>query len=60
MEEKNNEKLLDELKMIKRTLQHLLAIELYKSDVKHAAIGKHLSVSTVVVGAMLKGVNKEK
>ena len=41
-------------------LQHLLAVELYKSGVKQEVIAKHhLHVATARVNEMLKDVKKE-
>jgi len=39
-------------------LKHLLALELYKAGVSHAAIAKHLHVATATVVNMLKGVRR--
>ncbi len=58
----NNKEVLNELKTIKKTVQHLLALELYKSGVKQTEIGKHLGISTAAANGLLKGVkvNKDK
>lgn len=42
-----------------KLLQHLLALELAKSDVTQEVIGKHLHVAKATVVEMLKGVKKE-
>lgn len=48
------------LDTIIQLLKHLLALQLYRSDVPQAEIGKHLHVATGSVAKMLKGVRKEK
>lgn len=45
---------------IEKTLQHLLALELYKLNVSQADIGKHLGIAKGSVNKMLKGVKKQK
>lgn len=49
-----------QLENIASLLKHLLAIELYKSDVKQQDIGKHLKMSTASVNKLLKGIKKGK
>ena len=39
-------------------LQHLLVLELARSGVKQAAIGKHVRIATAKVNGMLRGVKK--
>ena len=48
------------LDAIIQPLKHLLALQLYRSDVPQAEIGTHLYVATASVVKMRKGVSKEK
>ena len=41
-------------------LSHLLAVQLYKSNVSMGAIGKHLHIAKATVVKMLKDIKKEK
>ena len=41
-------------------LEKLVAIELFRLDVKQAEIGKHLGIATAKVNSMLKGIGKKK
>ena len=43
-----------------KLLQHLLALELAKSNVTQEVIGKHIHVAKATVVEMLKGVKREK
>ncbi len=45
---------------IERTLQHLLAIELFRHDVPQSEIGKHLGIAKGSVNKLLKGLKKQK
>lgn len=41
-------------------LRHILAVELYKSNVTKEAIREHLHIAKATVVRMLKGIDKEK
>lgn len=41
-------------------LQHILALELYKSGMSQEVIGKHLRIAKASVVKMVKGVRKER
>ena len=58
---KDHDQIMEEkLDVLVELLQNLLAIELSKGGVSHAAICKRLHISNVKVGTMLQGVKKEK
>jgi predicted transcriptional regulator len=48
-----------ELIEIKKLLQQLLAVELFKSGVPQADIAKRLHIATASVNQMLKGVKRD-
>ena len=48
-----------ELKEIKKLLQQLLAVELFKSGVPQADVAKRLHLATASVNQMLKGVKRD-
>jgi len=57
--EKEYKELSKQMTSIEKSLQHLLAIELYKLNVSQADIGKQLGIATGSVNKLLKGIKKE-
>jgi len=49
----------DDLEMVVKLLQNLLAIELWRSGLSQAEIGKRMGIAKGSVNKMLKGVKKE-
>lgn len=49
----------DDLSSIAQLLQNLLTIELWRSGLSQAEIGKRLGIATGSVNKMLKGVSRE-
>jgi len=60
MAKNSNHTIEEKLDVIIELLQNLLALELSKSGVTQADIGKRLHVAKATVVEMLKGVKKEK
>lgn len=58
--EKENKELSRQILNIEKSMQHLLAIELYKLDVTQEDIGKHLGIAKASVNKLLKGIKKQK
>lgn len=50
---------MNDSKIIIQLLQNLLVIELWRGGLSQSEIGKRLSMRTVSVNKMLKGVNRE-
>ncbi len=49
----------NDMKSIAQYLKNLLAIELWRSGLSQAEIGKRLGIATGSVNKMLKGISKE-
>ena len=58
--EKEYKELSKKITNIEKTLQFLLAVELFKLDLPQAEIGKQLGISTGSANKMLKGLKKQK
>lgn len=58
--EKEYKELSKRIENIEKSLQHLLALEMFKLDTPQAEIGKQLGIATGSVNKLLKGLKKPK
>jgi DNA-binding transcriptional regulator LsrR (DeoR family) len=58
--EKEYKELSKQISSIDKSMQHLLAIELYKLDMTQEEIGKHLGIAKGSVNKLLRGIKKQK
>jgi len=58
--EKEYKELSKQITTIEKSLQHLLALEMFKLDTPQAEIAKQLGIATGSVNKLLKGIKKPK
>ena len=58
--EKQYKQLSKQITTIEKSLQHLLALEMFKLDTPQAEIAKQLGIATGSVNKLLKGIKKPK
>lgn len=58
--EKEYKELSKQITSIEKSLQHLLALEMFKLDTPQADIAKQLGIATGSVNKLLKGLKKPK